>query len=311
MPTLLANSTGFGGPNAAFVSNAVDVLDMTKIAAYQDTPLYSRAENGTAYARTHEWLYDTLPAAAQNAASEGAAFSAGTISARTRTSNYCQIFRDDLAISRSQEKVRKYGGIKSEMQWQMRRYMMKHARDIEFAIFNNATTGQATEPVLMKPAIDFCGNSTTLAATIAEQDINNSMQLIFNAGGSADLVILSPENKRDISAATVPSGINRNITAESKKVVRGVSFYEGDFGNVVEFVPSRVMPSSGVSPNKTFTAFVLQSDTWRVDFLDTPQWIDIAKRGDSVDKMLVSEGTVVCTAPTWNAKLLTCGSAFD
>lgn len=87
----------------------------------------------TATNTLHEYLQDSLAAAAANASIEGVAFSVVDPTQPTRLSNNTQIFTDGVTISGTQMEVT-HAGMGDPMKYQIAKQMKEHAKDIEAAL---------------------------------------------------------------------------------------------------------------------------------------------------------------------------------
>ena len=81
------------------VGKAEDVSDIITDITPTDTPFFSMVKSEKVNARVFEWQEDSLAAAANNAQVEGAAFTAGTLTATTMRTNNTQILSKVLTLS--------------------------------------------------------------------------------------------------------------------------------------------------------------------------------------------------------------------
>jgi len=110
-----------------------------------DTPFQSNIGRGKAYSDLHEWAADALAAAAANAHIDGDDFSGDTLLPGNRLSNYCQISKKDIVVTRRANIVRKLGR-KQELSYQLAKAGKELKRDVEFTLLSNqaARAGNAT-----------------------------------------------------------------------------------------------------------------------------------------------------------------------
>ena len=94
------------------VGKAEDVSDIITDITPTDTPFFSMIKSEKVNARVFEWQEDSLAAAANNAQVEGAAFSAGTLSATTMRTNNTQILSKVFEVSATADAVKTYGRAK-------------------------------------------------------------------------------------------------------------------------------------------------------------------------------------------------------
>ena len=95
-----------------------DLSDFISNISPLETPMWSRFGTSKATSRLHDWQTDALAAAADNAYSEGEAFTAVARTATTRHSNYTQVQIKMFSITDTQNIVDK-AGRSSESAYQM------------------------------------------------------------------------------------------------------------------------------------------------------------------------------------------------
>ncbi|HRT27924.1 MAG TPA: DUF5309 family protein, partial [Syntrophales bacterium] len=228
----MAISTTYA-PAAITKSMREDLSDVITNIAPTDTVFMSNIGKQKVKSTYHEWLEDTLASAANNAVTEGNDAVLATIVAPTRVGNYTQISAKWFAISDTLEAVDK-AGRKSEIAYQTSLRLKELARDMEYALLNNAVA-TATDPRSLKGVKGFittnCINFTTgtSVTTLTETRFNDDIQRCWAAGGNPDMVICPAALKRKISAFTGNSKITTNIDAESQKIILSVDYYESDF----------------------------------------------------------------------------------
>ncbi len=137
--------------SASRVNAREDLQDIIYDISPVDTPVLSRAKQGTAAAKYHEWNTDELAAAATNAHIEGDDSTATADTATVRPGNRTQILKKTAQVSGSSEAIKK-AGYKSQMAYQLKKRMKEIKRDLEKAITGNQAT---------------VTGSTTVAATMA------------------------------------------------------------------------------------------------------------------------------------------------
>jgi len=134
------------------------------------------------------------------------------------------------------------------------------------------------------------------------------MQTIYEAGGKATKVMLSPKNRRTFSAKAQAAGSNvrRNID-EAGSLRQAVDIYMSDFGDIM-VEPNYIM---GLAKNVTGTlgtsadavafadamALVYDPMWFKVATLRPMQEVDVGQNGDSTVGMFVEECTLECTNP--------------
>jgi hypothetical protein len=229
-----------------------------------------------------------LAAATKNAVIEGADATAGAITATTRVSNSCQIIRKNWAVTDTMEAVDKAGRA-SEFSYQMAKAMKELARDIEYAIVNGTgntgATGAARElkgVVSFIATTDKTGTGTgTGREALTETLFNNTLQAIYDQGGTADKAYCNGFQKRKISAFSTPS--TRFVDVADKELVASVDVYDSDFGRI-QIILDRYMP--------TDTIAILQEELWRVATLRPTKFKQLPDLGGGPKGQLETELTL-------------------
>src|SRR5678815_1074272 len=107
-----------------------DLEDIIYDISPMDCYCFNHIARMTAKNTRHDWQTDTLAAPGANAYLEGDDFSASTLVATTKLSNYTQISRKDIVVSRTSNKVNT-AGRKEELAYQLVRKGKELKRDIE------------------------------------------------------------------------------------------------------------------------------------------------------------------------------------
>jgi hypothetical protein len=286
-----------------------DVLDMITNISPTDTPLTSAIGKTSASNTLHEWPTDALKAAGANAQVEGADISADEIVPPVMANNHVQILTASFKISDTAERVKKYGRA-SEIKYQTAKKLKEIALDIEYAAVNNTTAaaGNATTARQMKGLEGwivtnddvFAAQATTNLLT--EEVFNDGMQGAWLQGGSLDLVLCTPKNKRDISAFDGYNTLTKDINADAKKVVATVDFYAGDFGDVA-IKAHRFIAQQTVTTVKYASLFILDTDLWKMSMLGEIKTEELAKTGLARKYLVSCEATLEARQEKGNARI--------
>jgi hypothetical protein len=140
------------------------------------------------------------------------------------------------------------------------------------------------------------------------------MQQIYQEGGKASRVMLSPANKRAFSAraqlagshatstTSIGSGGNvaRNID-ESGRLRQSVDIYLSDFGEIA-IVPNYIMGLAGATlaagvSSANFFGFVYDPSWFAWSTLRPLTEVPLGQLGDSIIGQIVQEGTLQCKNP--------------
>lgn len=170
--------------------------------------------------------------------------------------NYSQIFTDDISVTKSYQKIPKFG-IKDEVAHQLKNVQLRLAKELERAVIYsgaNAATleGSSTQPRTMygllapgttSNAINIQTNTTSLGdAEVTEADVKTEMQAIYGEGGNPDTLICAAFNKGVISDWMLPY---RRTNMEDTRYNQVVNTYATDFGTV-NIIIDRYMKASDI-----------------------------------------------------------------
>ena len=144
------------------------------------------------------------------------------------------------------------------------------------------------------------------------------MQRIYQEGGKASKVMLSPKLRRDFSDLMVTdSGVRRNIDMDGK-LRQSVDIYMSDFGDLM-VVPNYIMglsytPTASEDGTTALTdagnaqdsaAFIYDPMWFNLATLRPLQEVDVGQRGDSTIGMMVEECTLEVKNP------IGCGAIYN
>ena len=150
---------------------------------------------------------------------------------------------------------------------------------------------------------------TPSRAPLALSDIDLVMQSIYQNGGKAGKIMLSPKLRRDFSDLMVTdSGVRRNIDMDGK-LRQSVDVYMSDFGDVM-VVPNYIMGlannvsitnAAGASASDVnvanFSALMYDPMWFSIATLRPLQEVDVGQRGDSTIGMMIEECTLEVRNP--------------
>ena len=152
-------------------------------------------------------------------------------------------------------------------------------------------------------------DTTADRGALSLSDIDEVMQSIYQNGGKAGKIMLSPKLRRDFSDLMVTdSGVRRNIDMDGK-LRQSVDVYMSDFGDVM-VVPNYIMGLSntvsfanggagGPVPTNVadFSAFMYDPMWFAIATLRPLQEVDVGQRGDSTIGMMIEECTLEVKNP--------------
>ena len=276
-----------------------------------------------------EWQLDELAdPSLSNAHIDGDEFAGLGLTSSARVGNYHQISRKDLVVSRRANIVNK-AGRRSEMAYQIAKKGKELRRDVEYRALFRAPAVVGSGSAAMQTAGVPCwirsnisrgaGSPTnpTLSGTnsgypnaigtqgtargFTESGMLAQSRAVYEAGGSANMVLFDTQIKASLSSFLFGSSSNRIATpyqdhgARAKSgvsVIGAVDVYTDDF-HILDFVPTRFLPQYG-SANTRKDVLVLDTDYWCLSYLDGFHTEDIAKVGDHRRRMLLVDWMVKC-----------------
>jgi hypothetical protein len=180
---------------------------------------------------------------------------------------------------------------------------------------NNGTqTARAT--------INVGGGTAPTRGSLALTDVDSVMQKIYEEGGKATKVMVSPKIRRDFSDLMVSdTGVVRNID-EKGKLRQSVDVYMSDFGDIM-VVPNYIMGLSYTNAQMlgdnhastfltgnarpdmaNFSALIYDPMWFSTAYLRPLQEVDVGQQGDSTKGMMVEECTLEVRNP------LGCGAIY-
>ena len=283
------------------VGNREGLLDVLTYISPTNTPLWSSLAKKAVSATYTEWLTQALPSATSNAAVEGAAWSAGTVTARVRTGNYSQILKKCYTISRTQNNVDK-AAVADEIAEQRKLALLNLARDIEYALINgtgnSGASGTARE---MKGIRSFISTTNTTGTGTGSEDLTESMfndclQAIKAQNGDPTDVYVNAFQKRQISQF---KGREGNVTvmdnASAKAAYNVVDMYYGDFGSLSIHYHNLATTSE---------VLILQQDMFQVGIFDSPQIKEVLPGAiDGASFGIVTELTLLSKNEAFSGKI--------
>lgn len=275
----------------------------------------------------HEWLLDSLAAAASNTAIEGNDTSYSTISNPTRVGNYCQITHKNFLVSGSQEAVSKAGRAK-EAARQMMKQMRALKNDMEFDIVRNhasmagdvgsarssagmeswissvngnvrytATSTAGTTPGFISGLVAAPTDATQVAAS---EGIFKSMIMdAWQDGGDPRIILTNVSTKAVVDGFT--GLVTRNIdmsraNPQQAAIIGAANVYVSSAGIHTVVLHRHV---------RGLTIMAIDPEYWAVAFLRQPFMEELAKTGDARKYGMWAEWTLVSRNQSANAKL--CG----
>ena len=306
---------------------AEDVEDVIFNITPTDTPLLTMAGRKKAENTLHQWQTDALAAAAANRQVEGDEASFATAAPTTMLSNYTQISRKTLIVSRTADRVRKYGR-DSEVARLTVKYGKELKRDIENALVTNqassaggnttarssagiesmvagnrilpttSNTGSTPGYAAGVWAAPTDGTATGAGSTLTEDYLKSALEAAWQDGGDPTIILTNTYQKKTIATFAGASKFAGNYVEGNRTsqgiVVGGVDLYISDFGE------HRVKLNRYMRQR---TLLCLDPEYVDVAWLDGIKNVPLAKTGDAEKLMMICEFTLVVGNPDAHAKV--------
>lgn len=267
------------------VGKKEDVSDIISDITPTDTPFFSMIRSEKVSARTFEWLEDSLAAAANNAAIEGADATMATLTAATSRTNNTQILTKAFQVSATADAIATYGRAK-ETAYQLGKALKEIKRDLERAyvgVDNAAVTGSESAAREMASATQQISNSTDAGSNatdaLTEAKLLVAGQAAFNAGSDPSVFMIKPADAQIVAGFAASSGRNREF-AQTKQLVNVIDLYVSPYGEY-KVVLNRHQLSTH--------AFLIEPSMWRSAVLRPFSRTLLAKNGDSDKHYVVGE----------------------
>lgn len=251
-------STGFQSPATSRVGLVPSVYDKILLIGADETPMLSLIGTSSVSSTKHSWITDTLATPKKNAQLEISDFVGDKKSTKQELSNNTQIFTSEVAISKTMQAVKTYGG--KELENEVAKVAKEHKLDIEYALFGLGRDSDVKKSVFKAPvsrtdalAAEMAGifyyvakgasaftagrRGNVLAfdaskdwkgeqTELTEDILNEVLQTIWDSGATPKDVFIG---------ATLKKAINRIAErqySDESKINRRVVSLETDFGRV-------------------------------------------------------------------------------
>lgn len=287
------------------------LADMISDISPQDTPFISNAQGprtnpkGTLY----EWQTDVLATAATtNRQLEGDVTTVNAVVATVRVGNYMQIASKAASVSGTLEAVDK-AGRKSEMAYQILRRGLEIKRDNEANVIGsnqggNAgstttarqtatmaawlktntvadTTDSGADPTYTAGVPSAGRTDATATLTITKAMVDSAQLKAYNSGGKPSILLIHPTVKPTVSAFTsLATNMYQINSPKEVAIIGSADVYLGQFG-LLHIVPDRFQRSRD--------AWLLDPDFYAIEYLRPFQTEELAKVGDSTQKLVLVE----------------------
>ena len=195
----------------------------------------------------------------------------------------------------------------------------------QFEAPSAATTGAGNDnqgTAIPRASVNVSSSTPPTRGSLALTDIDSVMQKIYEQGGKATKIMVSPKVRRDFSDLMISdTGVVRNIDAGGQ-LRQSVDVYMSDFGEIM-VMPNYIMGLSNVFDNMlgdghasnkftsngrpdmaNFSALIYDPMWFATAYLRNLQEVDVGQQGDSTKGMMVEECTLEVRNP------LGCGAIY-
>ena len=265
---------------------------ITNIAPY-DTPLHKRLSKTKAIGTKHEWLEDDLGEARDNAQPEGFTFRVEDAKPRRRLDNYTQIMEHGVYVTGTQQAVAKHG-LSDELGYQMQKVLKELALDCERALITQSVKDPGSIGIPGTPGTPriFGGLPYWIITNVLSNGgipraltfdlINSALEQTWNVGGHPTVLLVSPRNKRIISAFTA-GNVKHMEGNKTHRLSQYIDVLETDFG-IVECMMDKYVPNDRV--------YGLSPEYIKEAVLRPFKQGEIPKVSDNVNRLIYGEWTL-------------------
>lgn len=295
-----------------------------------EVPFTSSAAREKASNVKHEWQIDKIAAAiATNQVAEGTNGANTAVAPTSRIFNYTEIPTYTFQVSGTAQAVNTAGRA-NELSYQLVMFGLRMKRDIEAAASQNngfnagaTATGRVSASLESWMSTNFTSQGATVGAvasvgfvtgtgctapvdstvpaTVTEANVKAMIRAAWTAGGKPDTILVGPYNKVKVSGF---SGIlTNNIFQQAggqAKIVAAADAYVSDFGTL-KVIPSRF--------NRDRTVCILDMNYWAIAYLRPFQSMQLAITGDSIQRQILAEYTLVSRNEAASAKVADCSTS--
>jgi hypothetical protein len=244
-------------------------------------------------------MQDSLASVGANILVEGAnAGAASTVTQVVKTAN-TQIFGKVVSVSGTAEAVEKYGR-SSDLALAISKAGKELKRDIEHSfvgLTQAGTAGSGSAGRQLTSAANQISAATTNTAgtnrTFTEALLLDVLEKCYSEGGEPNQVQVTPSHSLIVAGFAASSGRNRDF-GNDRKITNVIDVYVSPFGEV-SVVNNRFLQNN--------TALILDTEYWNRAVLRPMQTIQLAKAGDSDQRQMLTELTLVCESDVASGKI--------
>lgn len=283
-------------------SRREDILDVIQDVTPAETPLMTLFKTSTARNTIHQWVEDyQARKTSTTSATEAADISVSDLTQPLKRTNLTAIVVAPVVVSGTERSINVVGGM-DPFDYQKSKQLIGWKLQAEFNLVNGAVasgaSGVAAQMAGLQSVVTTHATARSSGTSISVQEINDAAFDIANDVGianMADLMIVPLRIKQKIS--TLTTAITRYQEAGERALDLPVQVLATDFGDLRILPHLDVLNSAGTS-----TIFWLREDKFRVAYLRTPFFQDVAPTGDATKGQWVGELTLEYLAERASAK---------
>lgn len=168
-------------------------------------------------------------------------------------------------------------------------------------------TAQSDLPVPADYRTPTASINTSAVGSVTEADVQALLQSIYSQSGQMDEMVLlcGPSLKRQFTSFTrFSTGATSNAlsirtftqTADSKRIISAINFFEGDFGSL-RLVNSLFLRKDSTTTAQEGSGLVLDMDKCEVRFARRPRMVELEDQGGGPRALIDAIASVTCLAP--------------
>ena len=312
----------------AGIGQREDLANFISMITRDETPFMSSIGKTKASAIFHEWQTDELDTPGIGSIAAEGLDTPTTLQGgdeRSRIGNYTQINTKHLKVSGTRRAVDQ-AGVADEYAYQLKKRGTELRRDVEFSLVHawqgSDGTGTRSFGGVQAAAANVIEAGSAATATFSTTfgtaptgntnaniddlllgDVDDAMQTVYENGGKATKLMLSPKNRREFSdKAHDDGGVRRNIDAGGS-LRQSVDIYMSDFGDLM-IMPNYVMgldfeTTDGTASTQVqdLCAIVYDPMWFNLATLRPLQEVDVGQKGDSTTGTMIEECTLEVRNP--------------
>jgi hypothetical protein len=272
-----------------------DLLDFIENLSPVDTPLFNNLTQIGVNAGFVEFLEDTLPAAAVNAFTEGAAATDQTLGSPSRNAAIVQCFQKHFWIAGRQDAVN-HAGMASTTSYQRMKAAKNLKNDIELALHRGSAVSGTTSVAPQFNGLlngSLSGMTASSGTTLTERVYNDIVTLAYSFSLNPRQVYCNMLVKRTISGFS--TNVQRFIEAGAKKQLNVIDVYESEQG-MQEIIKSRYQLQAASVTSQGNSWVAIDPDYFNVGILRPVRESPLGKDGDRDRYLMVGDLTLVIRA---------------